>query len=91
MDEITVERHIAGTYIARGGEYGDGEGTLVQTDWDFPTLARDCGWDMRMVQVDSEHPCEHDSTDGTVTCHACGLTATDFISGAIDYLDSIAD
>lgn len=30
--------------------------------------------------------CDHDSTDGTVDCRACGATATDFISAAYDYL-----
>ena len=30
--------------------------------------------------------CDHDGTDGTVDCHDCGMTATDFISAAYDWL-----
>lgn len=61
---------------------------LVQTDWDFPGTASTFGWDMREVQQEDrrESPCDHHSTDGTVTCRGCGLTATDFISVAYDWL-----
>jgi len=30
--------------------------------------------------------CNHNSTDGTVPCKACGLAAGDFIAGAYDYI-----
>lgn len=30
--------------------------------------------------------CDHEGTDGTVTCPDCGLTASDFISAAADWL-----
>jgi hypothetical protein len=41
------------------------------------------------VRPDASHPdyCPHDGTDGTVKCDACGLTATDFISAAREWLD----
>jgi len=31
-------------------------------------------------------PCEHDTTDGTVTCKECGATASEFIAAAYDWL-----
>jgi len=31
--------------------------------------------------------CDHTHTDGTVDCKDCGLTATDFIGAASDWLD----
>lgn len=43
-----------------------------------------CGSDE--CRCDSFYTCEHDRTDGTVTCQDCGLTASDFISAAYDWL-----
>lgn len=37
-----------------------------------------CGKNIKM--------CDHDATDGTVDCKACGTTATDFITAAGDWL-----
>lgn len=54
---------------------------LFQTDWDFPSLARNLGWNMR------GEDCGHDETDGTVDC-VCGKSASTFISEAADFLDS---
>jgi len=31
-------------------------------------------------------PCDHDRTDGTVPCPECGLTASDFVAAAYDWL-----
>ena len=59
---------------------------LVQSDWDCPGFARAFGWDIKSVQVDDEHMCEHDSTDGTVDCKECGCKAGTFISSAYDFL-----
>lgn len=73
----------------------DGRSILIQTDWDFPGVARTFGWDMKDVQKwpDEEElakaefePCDHESTDGTVKCKDCGCTPSDFISAAYDYL-----
>lgn len=58
---------------------------LFQTDWEFPSLAQAFGWSLRNVQKEGQ-TCDHDTTDGTVTCKACGLTASDFISAAYDWL-----
>lgn len=66
---------------------------FVQTDWDYPGLARHLGWDMRKLQCSKsrrrdrgvEGKCDHDGTDGTVECE-CGLTPGEFISAAYDWL-----
>ncbi len=97
---LTVESHY-GAFIVRGGDYGRGEGTLVQVDYDFPHLAMDCGWNIRRVQPGKNGArllqrapnrgkgCDHRWTDGTVGCE-CGVTASEFIGAAGAYLDSIA-
>lgn len=33
--------------------------------------------------------CDHSSTDGTVNCANCGVTASEFIAAAGEYLDSL--
>lgn len=70
----------------------DGRSVLVQMDWDYPSMARTFGWDMRSVQVLNRgyyglRPCDHDGTDGTIQCPSCGLTPQTFISAAAEYLD----
>jgi hypothetical protein len=83
--------------------YGGGyvyKGHLYQTDWEYPGLAQDLGWALTRVQIKhgrtvhmarrSRVGCEHNGTDGTVTCPDCGLTAGDFIRAAASYLDSLA-
>lgn len=79
-------------------QYGEGTGNLcfdliavkggrsiqfVQTDWDYPGLARALGWRGKV----GRERCEHRGTDGTVKCPDCGRTASDFIGAARDYLD----
>ncbi len=59
------------------------ESILIQTDWDFPSLARTLGWRGKI----GRERCQHRGTDGTVTCPDCGLKASDFIGAAIDWLD----
>jgi hypothetical protein len=61
------------------------ESYLVQTDWDYPGVAQSFGWSLREVQKPGSD-CPHEATDGTVPCKACGLTQTDFISSAYDWL-----
>lgn len=61
---------------------------LVQVDYDYPGTASDFGWSVASVGGSRYSWCGHDGTDGTIGCSACGLTATDFISSAADYLDS---
>lgn len=98
----TIEHHH-GCYVIHGRNHGK-NGTLVQSDWDYPATARDLGWNMRRVQpgkpgkparILDRAPnrgkgCDHSGTDGTITCPDCGVTASDFIAAAGAYLDSIA-
>lgn len=92
----TIEHHYGAYLITRRG------GTeLIQTDWDYPATARDLGWNMRRVQGDAftarhlrrapnrGHGCDHRSTDGTIACPDCGVTASAFIACAAEYLDSL--
>lgn len=72
----------------------DGKDILVQQDWDAPGVASTFGWDMSEVQLLDEddqpvhqNKCYHNHTDGTVDCH-CGVTASQFISAAIDWINS---
>ena len=79
-----------GTYLITNSE--DSRTILIQTDWDFPGTARTFGWNMQEVQAKPEHSatvvcCEHAGTDGTVNCPDCGLTATEFITAAGEWLD----
>lgn len=97
---MRIEHHH-GAYRITGRRYGP-DGFLVQTDWDYPAVACELGWNMRRVQRDNRtgnsrilsrapnrgHGCDHNSTDGTITCE-CGLTATQFIGAAREYLDSL--
>lgn len=53
----------------------DGRDILVQTDWQYPSVASSFGY----------VPCECGATDGTVNCSH--KTATQMISEAQDYLD----
>lgn len=60
------------------------ESILIQTDYDFPILARNLGWNGKV----GREKCKHVRTDGTVDCPTCGLKSIDFISAAIDWLDN---
>lgn len=85
--ELTpVNQRAARQYQRESGH----ESVLVNLDWDFPSLAESLGWSIRKVQRNRRKPCDHSSTDGTVTCSECGLTADDFISAAREWLDSRA-
>lgn len=99
-----LERGPGSSYIVYGKGYPK-DGELVQTDWDFPALAQQLGWSLLRVQIDKEGKtvhlkkvyrghskvnCEHPHTDGTVTCGECGVTASDFISAAVEWLDERA-
>lgn len=69
--------------LARAQEKATGEESILfQTDWDFPALARNLGWSGK---VERER-CQHRGTDGTVDCPDCGLTASQFIQAASDWL-----
>lgn len=74
------------------GCYLPDDSVLVQTDYDYPGIARSFGWDMQESQVMQSgyygQKCQHHSTDGTVKCDSCGLTPSTFISDAAEYLDN---
>ena len=69
---------------------GTDKDILVQTDYDYPSLARVFGWDMLETQVMQMGYygviCNHLETDGTVNCPQCGLTPTTFINDADTFL-----
>ncbi len=76
-----------------GDSRDDSQTTLIQSDWDYPSIAQSMGWSLTDVQGDPEDVdhCEHDSTDGSVSCKSCGLSASQFISAAYDYIREHAD
>ncbi len=66
----------------------DGRDRLVQTDWDYPGVASSFGWSVREVKASGRNRhCCHSGTDGTIQCSECGLTASDFIAAAAEWLD----
>jgi hypothetical protein len=76
----------------------DGRDILVQADTDYPGVASSFGWyigtvpasprAVQYVALGEFRACvaEHDGTDGTIDCRACGTTAAEFIAAARDYL-----
>lgn len=93
---ITLVNSDFGNYeilpVKRGKDkYGrvgrEGSGVLVQTDWDYPGVARAFGWTMPK----GPNRCDHPSSDGTVDCRECGMTTSRFIQSAGRFLSSIAD
>ena len=67
----------------------DGRTILIQTDWDYPGVARTFGWNMGEVQPPLCHEdfhCDHNGTDGTVRCPGCNCTPGQFIAAACDFL-----
>lgn len=63
-----------------------GEDILIQNDFEYPGLASSFGWSPL-----NAGPCLpdhwHETTDGTIDCSICGMTAEEFISSASEYLD----
>jgi len=80
--------------IGRIVEKDTSKDVLIQTDFDCPGVASTFGWDIRTVQPKREGdederitPCAHSGTDGTVSCSECGVTASEFIESAGEYLN----
>lgn len=75
---------------ARQFERATGEESVrIATDWDFPSLAQNLGWNMRKAH---KRGCsEPGSTDGTVACRGCGRGASHFIAAAQAWLDKRTD
>lgn len=61
----------------------DGREILIQTDWDYPSVASNFGW---YHQCDTDN-LVHGETDGTVDCPVCGKKASTLIVEAQDFLD----
>jgi hypothetical protein len=74
--------------LDNGDSRDDNQTTLIQSDWDYPGIAESMGWSLTAVQPDAEDHdhCEHKSTDGTVACKECCISASEFISAAYDYI-----
>ena len=79
MTRVTLQDGPFGTFLI---EADDGRSVLVQTDWEYPSVARTFGWSIPA----SEDGCTHDGTDGTVDCRSCGMTASDMIGAAGEWL-----
>jgi hypothetical protein len=65
----------------------DSKTVLVQVDFDYPGIAQSFGWDMGA----SKDGCDHEGTDGTVVCPACGKTTSQFIQDAGEFLDATVE
>ena len=79
-----------GRFIANSRN--EGRTRLIQTDWDYPGVASTFGWSTRQVQAKGRkrrNKCRHDGTDGTVDCRECGVTASEFISAAGEFLTTV--
>jgi hypothetical protein len=100
MPRGRVEHHH-GAYLIFGTG-GGRQGKLVQVDYDYPAEAVALGWNLMRVQKRpggavvhlKRRPtrgnfCAHENTDGTVDC-SCGVTASNFIGAASEYLGSLA-
>jgi hypothetical protein len=59
----------------------NGKSQFYQVDYDFPSLARIFGWNIR------GRKCDYRGTDGTIDCPDCGKKVSEFIGAAIKYLD----
>ncbi len=71
-------------------KYDEKNTILIQSDWDFPGVARTFGWDMTKEQILTE-ACDHSGTDGTVPCPDCGISVSQMIEAAQEYLDTVLD
>ena len=60
----------------------------IFTDVDYHADKFTCADCQSIETGDTVAPCcDHDGTDGTVPCKACGVTASDFINAAGQYLE----
>jgi hypothetical protein len=69
---ITLQQGYFGTYLVVAG---NGRDILIQTDFDYPSIASTFGWS----------PCVCGHTDGTVDC--AHKTASQMIAEAQAFLD----
>lgn len=82
--KIQLTNYIAGTFkLTLLNKDKPAEDKLFQTDWDYPILAQYLGWKLKL----HNEPCPHSSTDGTIDCKECGVTASQFIQAAANWLN----
>jgi len=55
---------------------------VIDSDWDFPSLARSLGWRNKT----RKHDC-YLVSDGTINCSVCGRTNSQMIQSASEFLD----
>lgn len=69
----------------------ESQSVLVQTDYESPSVASSFGWSIRSVQNETDRRygviCDHQHTDGTIDCPACGIKASAFIAAAQEWID----
>jgi hypothetical protein len=74
----------------------DGRSRLIQTDWDWPGIARAFGWSTEhcfrkstlFFDPEVSTSCSgYDLTDGTIDCPTCKKSASSFIEEARQYID----
>ncbi len=97
---IRLDSHPVGTFGAPLVVNDDGRTVLVATDWDYPGVASTFGWWIGYVPAGDGAalvtavgtfracPSEHDGTDGTIRCDACGAEPSTFIDAARDWIDA---
>lgn len=68
-------------YPVKKQRIGDDNSRYIQTDYDYPGLARLFGWNSA-----TRRGCKHQGTDGTVDCPDCDMKAYMFIHKAFEYL-----
>jgi hypothetical protein len=84
--KISIEKYDIGYLIANDQ---DGRRVLVQLDYEFPGLARTFGWSISAAIPGCRE--NHDQTDGSIACPACGTSAGVFISKASEFLEEGPD
>jgi hypothetical protein len=85
-DGLAYELTPVNKRIARKFEKETGnESVYFQSDWDYPRLAQNLGWNMSKAH---HRNCKDTgSTDGTVKCEGCQYGAGHFIEKAQEWLD----
>jgi len=68
-----------------GDPYKESDTVLISVDYDYPSVASRMGWSVAYVVPGYRH-CVHRGTDGSVDCPKCGLTASDFINAAYNFI-----
>lgn len=65
----------------------NGQDKLIQSDWDWPSIASTFGFSLTLVQRRNKE-CDHSGTDGTIRCPECGIQPGEFIQAAREWMDN---